>query len=188
MPSDPVQGLTFLIRLVNQGCAQIQATTFSDKRRDHKVCDHISYVMLVNREMWIIRGLRYQSAVVNLWHCHNSFAIFMSRREALHKRLKSIEVIRSWGMMMHMWLQRELWKIQDAAFGDVTWVSVSRDFTPEENKQTNKIWRYGIENDWWVYFLGQCWPAADVTIGVYTPTKKYITGNDAWGCLGGVHT
>lgn len=57
MPLDPVQGLTFLIRLVNPGCAQIQAATLWDERRDCTVSDDISNIMLANREMWVIRGL-----------------------------------------------------------------------------------------------------------------------------------
>lgn len=61
MPSDPVQGLTFLIRLVNLGCAEIQATTFWDERRDRNVSDNISNIMLASREMWIIWGLRYDN-------------------------------------------------------------------------------------------------------------------------------
>ncbi len=37
MPSDPVQGFTVLIRLVDPGCAQTQAAEFYCERRDSQV-------------------------------------------------------------------------------------------------------------------------------------------------------
>lgn len=61
MPSDPVQGLTFLILLVSPCCAQIQATTFWDERKVHNVSDIISSIMQANRLMWITQGLRYHN-------------------------------------------------------------------------------------------------------------------------------
>lgn len=58
MPSDAIQGLTFLIRLVNP---RLCPNTFWDERGDRKVSDNIGTIMLADREMWIIWSLRYHN-------------------------------------------------------------------------------------------------------------------------------
>lgn len=72
MPSDAIQGLTFLIRLVNP---RLCPNTFWDERGDRKVSDNIGTIMLADREMWIMWSLRYHNLLTpHVWHRHNGIA------------------------------------------------------------------------------------------------------------------